>query len=71
MLRTEQFGIVVEPHPFDQGYWARFNGEARPARGERRKGWDECDTELRFDRSETARTAANIRWKRTANGGAR
>lgn len=42
--RTEAHGIIVEDHPYDQGYWARYNGEKRPARkGARRDGWDQCD----------------------------
>lgn len=50
MKRTVKLGIQVEEHPFDKGYWARFDGEPRPVKkSERRAGWDACDTELRAD----------------------
>lgn len=64
MLRSEKLGIEIEQHPFDRGYWARFNGQPRPTRGEPRKGWETCDEELTFDRTEKATMAANARWDR-------
>lgn len=47
--RTESLGIIVEDHPFDQGYWARFNGQPRDTvkwRGGK-AGWDACDREVK------------------------
>lgn len=63
MLRTERLGIVTEPHPYDRGYWARFNGQPRPKRsGPGREGWDDCDAELTDERRSRASNAANSRW---------
>jgi hypothetical protein len=55
--------IVRENHPFDHGYWARFDGMRRPGTfrfvaGATRPidpaeqaGWDVCDAELRLERA--------------------
>jgi hypothetical protein len=43
--------VTRERHPYDDGYWARYDGKRRPKRaGEPRDGWDECDGELRMER---------------------
>lgn len=44
---TNRIGVVIEAHPYDEGYWRRYNGGARPRRGERRQGWDACDREMK------------------------
>lgn len=44
-LKTDRMDIVIENHPFDRGYWKRFNGLPRP-RGKEREGWDACHEEL-------------------------
>ena len=33
-------------HPYDIGYWMRYDGRPMPKRGETRKGWEACDKEL-------------------------
>lgn len=37
-------------HPYDQGYWARYDGKPRPSElpGNllARQGWDDCDAEI-------------------------
>lgn len=64
-LRTTLKGITIENHPFDRGYWDRFNGAARPTRkSETREGWDTCDAELADERRVSASAAANKRWHR-------
>lgn len=46
--------IHISAHPFVQGYWAcYFNLPCPPdASDEFRKGWDECDDELRWEREQ-------------------
>lgn len=39
--------INRERHPFDDGYWARYDGKPRPRGEEQRSGWDTCDRELK------------------------
>lgn len=56
--------IVRKKHPFDDGYWARFDGMPRPMSGTFRRdtegvqrpisqaeqdGWDQLDDELRLE----------------------
>jgi hypothetical protein len=56
--------IVREDHPFDRGYWLRFDGMPKPIAGEFRRGedgvhrpidaqeeagWIECDNDKRFE----------------------
>lgn len=39
--------IVRHRHPYDDGYWSRYEGASRPsASGERQDGWDACAAEL-------------------------
>lgn len=38
--------IVRERHPFDDGYWARYDGKKRPTGQQQRYGWDECNREF-------------------------
>ncbi|WP_157113140.1 hypothetical protein [Bradyrhizobium embrapense] len=40
--------IVRERHPFDDGYWARYDGKRRPNKSltEKREGWEACDREI-------------------------
>lgn len=46
---------VVENHPYDRGYWARYDGQPRPKRpGAKRDGWDQCDAEIRDEARCTA-----------------
>lgn len=46
-LKTDRLGITIEKHPYDRGYWARFNGQPRPSAWRERQGWDQCDREIR------------------------
>lgn len=39
--------ITRERHPFDDGYWARYDGKPRPSGRLQRDGWDTCNRELR------------------------
>lgn len=43
--------IVRENHPYDNGYWDRYDGKPPPSEqpGNRlaREGWFDCDRELR------------------------
>lgn len=48
-------------HPFDRGYWQRYDGLPRPGKFSNLRGvtsitnpfehagWDQCDSELRFE----------------------
>lgn len=38
--------IVRENDPYDDGYWARFDGKRRPTGSKQRAGWDACNREL-------------------------
>ncbi|WP_240233584.1 hypothetical protein [Devosia lacusdianchii] len=55
-LRTDALGIVVEDHPYDRGYWARFNGVTRDnvtwEGGQ--AGWDDCDDDVRREEAVAA-----------------
>lgn len=51
VMKTDDLGITIEDHPYDVGYWARFNGQPKPTgtskkAREQRKGWNTCDREL-------------------------
>jgi len=35
-----------ENHPYDRGYWKRYDGEPRPIKKAEAEGWDDCDKEL-------------------------
>jgi tricorn protease-like protein len=50
--RTARRGIVIERHPYDRGYWRRYDGGARKScrSPQERQGWRDCDAELRFER---------------------
>lgn len=42
--------IIREKHPFDDGYWARYDGKPRPeTNAVSQEGWDTCDAELKFE----------------------
>jgi hypothetical protein len=43
--------IIREDHPYDRGYWARYDNKARPSGTEQRQGWDDCNRELRAERA--------------------
>lgn len=49
VLHTKERGIVIEDHPFDRGYWARYDDQPREQVLERggKAGWDACNGELR------------------------
>ena len=51
MTRAEERGIQVENHPYDRGYWARYDGLPRDSVTwrEGKKGWDDCHRELRSE----------------------
>lgn len=36
---SDRLGIVIEEHPFDRGYWARFNGKQCPSDHKEAEGW--------------------------------
>lgn len=42
--------IIRERHPFDDGYWSRYDGRPRPSGKRQREGWDDCNRELREER---------------------
>lgn len=46
-LKTERKDIVVENHPYDKGYWARYDGRPKPKIKGAAEGWNACDSELR------------------------
>lgn len=33
-------------HPYDRGYWARYDGQAPPSDAHERRGYDDCQAEL-------------------------
>jgi hypothetical protein len=37
-------------HPFDTGYWMRYDGLPKPRQREMRDGWQTCDQELAGER---------------------
>lgn len=39
--------IVRANHPYDRGYWRRYDGKPRPNDKQGRAGWDDCNRELR------------------------
>jgi hypothetical protein len=41
--------IVRQDHPFDNGYWARYDGKPRPVDAAGAAGWDACDGEFRLE----------------------
>ena len=42
---------VLPLHPYDRGYWERYDGKPRPKYGmAARQGWDDCDAELRAEK---------------------
>lgn len=60
--RTERLGIQIDDTPYCRGYWARFDGDPRPSTEDGAKtGWDDCDEELREERSEAARRGVETR----------
>jgi hypothetical protein len=48
--KTELRGIVVEDHPYDRGYWARYDGLPSPGDKAGRAGWRDCNRELAAER---------------------
>lgn len=49
--KSDAVGIIREDHPFDRGYWARFDGLPRPSAPDEAKGWDACDQDIEFEES--------------------
>lgn len=50
--RLEPSAIIRADHPFDAGYWARYDAKPKGhLRGERLRGWKACDAELRAEAS--------------------
>jgi hypothetical protein len=46
-------GVDIErdlSHPYDRGYWARYDERPRPKDKEEAEGWDTCDDECRLER---------------------
>lgn len=39
---------LISKHPYDQGYWSRYNGLPMPKNGDKQavEGWKQCDKEL-------------------------
>lgn len=55
---TTRNGITIEDHPYDRGYWVRYDGEAlhkNPESGRDRNqwrlGWNSCNQELMAEES--------------------
>ena len=43
--------IVRQSHPYDDGYWLRFDGSPRSqcASDQGRQGWDDCNEDQEFE----------------------
>lgn len=44
--------IVRENHPYDRGYWRRYDGLGRPRNPLSREGWDDCNREMAAEERE-------------------
>lgn len=45
--------MVREDHPYDAGYWARYDGAPPPTDADGRRGWSDCNNELRAEAKAT------------------
>lgn len=56
---TEDGWIKRKKHPFDDGYWARYDGKPRPTDSlQSMAGWDSCDAEFKLALDNLAKGAA-------------
>lgn len=61
--KSDRLGIVRERHPYDDGYWRRFDGMPRPhGPPETLQGWKDCDEELSFEAACRRGPKSEERW---------
>lgn len=45
--------IERQDHPYDRGYWRRYDEKSRPSDVQGRLGWSNCNRELRDEAEES------------------